>query len=86
MHGYHGSGYKLYSCSKCGKKDSATEGAPFCDSCEEDYRNVMEQARQERKRSVKCTIDCDMHHCRGCGTHYEASPGQRIGRCDECSM
>ena len=79
-------GYQLYPCSKCGEKDSATEETPFCGSCEDDYRSTMEQARQERQRSVKCNTDCDVQHCRGCGVHYEASPAQRIGRCDECSM
>ena len=76
----------LYPCSKCGKKDSATDRQPFCGSCERGYRDEMEEARQERKRSVKCANDCDMQHCRGCGIHYEVSSGQRIGRCDECSM
>ena len=79
--------YRLYPCSRCGMKDSATEETPFCGSCEDDYRSAMEEARQERRRrSAKCGGDCDMPHCRGCGVHYEVSSGQRIGRCDECSM
>jgi len=77
-------------CSSCGKENSATEEQPFCGKCNEAYHKDLEDDRKVRQdnvaRSQDCSDDCDLHHCGGCGVHYEAWSGQVSNRCDECSM
>jgi len=71
----------------CGKADSATEAQPFCGACNRSYRASLELDRKERQANQpSCSDDCDVPHCGGCGHHYEPWHGQRLGRCDECSV